>query len=265
VKASSVLRAAALVLVAAVVAFPLVYAVLGAFHAGGAGWSLEHFAAAARRAQLLRELWNSALVTVVQTAAQVAVATLAAYALVFGRLRHPGFVFGAFLLTAMIPNEAIVVANYLTIRALGLYDTLAAVALPYLFSATGLFLLRQAFAGFPDAIRDAALVDGAGPWRLLTRLVLPLNRPALAAATVLSALGAWNAYLWPLLVTDSPAARTIQVGVKSLSDSTFDDPGATLAGVVVACLPMVVVVVLSQRALVLGLTRGYPGAPVASS
>ncbi|MFK3672040.1 carbohydrate ABC transporter permease [Leifsonia aquatica] len=252
---------------AALVTFPLLYVLFASLRPGQAitgqlsdiiptGLSLEHFANALRRAPLAQQALNSLVVMVAQTALQVATAVLAAYALVFGGLKRPGMVFGFILFTMMIPGESILVANFMTIRSLGLFDTVIAVFLPFAVAAYNVFLLRQTFLSFPKEIHEAATVDGAGRMTFLFRFLLPLTSPTVMTVTLMSAISAWNGYLWPLIVTESPGVRTIQVGIKILTDESGTDIGTSLAGVVIAVVPTVLIVILGQRFLARGLTSG---------
>lgn len=250
-----------------VVTLPIWYAVFGAFRPGPAvtgsltdmlptGFSLEHFASALRRAPLGQQMVNSVIVTIMQAGTDVLTSLLAAYALVFGRLRRPGLVLGFFMLTMMIPGETILVANYLTIRSLGLFDTLLAVVLPFLFSAFNVFLLRQTFLSFPKEIHEAAVMDGVGPMRFLAKFLIPLCKPTVVTVALMSAIGAWSGYLWPLVVSQSPSSRTVQVGIRALTDEAATDIGASLAGITLAALPMIIIVIVGQKFLARGLTQG---------
>ncbi len=256
-----------LAIVALAIILPLAYVLFGAIRPTPAitgtlwdilptGFTWDHFASAFDRAPLLRQMLNSLMVVIAQTGLQVMTSVLAAYAIVFGRFRRPGLILAAYLVTMMIPNEATVVANYLTIRSVGLFDTLIAVFIPFVASAYSIFLLRQTFMSFPTEILEAATIDGAGPMRFLFRFLLPLTKPIIMTVTLVSAIAAWNGYLWPLLVTESPTSRTVQVGVKALFDEADTDFGAGLAGLVVVSIPTIILVIVGQKFLARGLTEG---------
>ena len=256
-----------LTVVVLIIAFPIIYAYVGAFRPAGAlsggleglfptSFTLDNFARALNRAPLFLQLGNSVIVTVAQTALQLVTGIFAAYALVFGNLRFGRIIFGVFLVSMMIPGETTMIANYLTIRTVGLYDTLVAVFLPFGASAVTIFLLYQAFKSFPTEIYEAAVLDGVGPMRFLWSFLLPLSRPTLAAATITCAIAAWNGYLWPLLITDTPEKRTVQAGISQMADSVGPDIGALLAGTALVSLPMIIVVIVGQSALTRGLTEG---------
>lgn len=264
---SKYLMAFYLTAVVLIVAFPVAYAYVGAFRPASAlsgglqglipdSFTLDNFARALHRAPLIAQMWNTVLVTVAQTTLQVATAVLAAYALTFGNLRYRNLIFGVIVVSMMIPGESTIIGNYLTIQSLGLYDSLVAVFLPYGASAAAIFLVRQSFLSFPREIHEAARLDGIGPLGFLWRFLIPLSRPAIAAATVTSAIAAWNGYLWPLLITDSAENRTVQAGVAQMADSVGPDIGALLAGTAFVSLPTIVIVIVGQTALTRGLTQG---------
>lgn len=250
-----------------VVCFPLYYVFEGAFtpmawlQKGLPGLlpthpTLQNFKHATQVIPLGRQFVNSVLVTLAQAAGQIVTAVLAAYALVFCRLRASRTIFLVFLSTMMIPGETILLANYLTIAHWHLINTLAAVFLPYLASAFNIFLFRQAFLSFPVALREAATLDGAGHFRFITTFLLPLTRPTLVSATLISSIAAWNGFFWPLLVTNTPEMRTVQIGISQLHSAEGADIGVILAGTAMVTLPVLVIVLLGQRFLSGGLTAG---------
>ena len=216
----------------------------------------ENYGDALRIIPLGNQYLNSIAQTGLITIGQIVTSALAAYAFVFLDLRWRGLWFGLFLSTMMIPYESIIIPNYLFVSSAGLKDTVAALALPFLATGFGTFLLRQAFLAFPTELRDAARVDGAGHFRFLRSILLPLSRPTLAALGIYSALSAWNMYFWPLLVTTKAEHQTIQIGIGQLQSSDADNPGMVLAGVVLALLPTLLLVIFGQRFIVRGLTAG---------
>ena len=121
-----------------------------------------------------------------------------------------------FLATLMVPFEITIVTNLTTINDLGWYNSYQGLAVPFLATGFGAFLMRQAFLQVPRDLQDAASLDGYGHWRFMTRVAVPLARPAVAALSVFAFLGAWNQYLWPLLVTKDEKYRTVQIGLKQL-------------------------------------------------
>jgi sn-glycerol 3-phosphate transport system permease protein len=207
-------------------------------------------------ANLDRYLINSAIVTVLITVGQVVTSVLAAYAFTFMQFPLRRTMFALFIATLMVPTEVTIVANFQTIRALGWLDTYAGLVTPFVAAAFGTFLLRQAFLTLPRELREAAALDGMGHLRFLWEVVVPLARPAIGALTVFSFLAAWNQYLWPLIVTNDPDMRTVQIGLRSLAGANIDELNLIMAGTLVAALPIIVILLLFQRQLIRGLTAG---------
>ncbi|MBF4608980.1 carbohydrate ABC transporter permease [Curtobacterium sp. VKM Ac-1393] len=203
-----------------------------------------------------QQFLNSIVVTLAQTVLQVVIGIMTAYALVFCRLRGARAVFLVLLASLMIPGETTLIANYLTVSSWHLIDTLLVVFLPFIASALAIFLFRQAFLSFPEELREAAVLDGAGHFRFIRSMLLPITRPTLVSVTLVSATAAWNGFFWPLLVTNSPEHRTVQVGIAQLSSSEATDVGVVLAGAAMVTLPVLVLVLLAQRFLADGLTAG---------
>jgi sn-glycerol 3-phosphate transport system permease protein len=203
-----------------------------------------------------RYLLNSAIVTTIITAGQVVTAILAGYAFAFLEFPFKRTLFLVFLATLMVPFEVTIVTNVATINDLGWYNTYQGLAVPFLATGFGAFLMRQAFLQVPRDLQDAASLDGYGHWRFMTRVAVPLARPAVGALTVFAFLGAWNQYLWPLLVTKDEQYRTVQIGLKQLRATSIQDVNVTFAGVIIAALPLVILLLLFQKQLVRGLTTG---------
>jgi ABC-type glycerol-3-phosphate transport system permease component len=163
--------------------------------------------------------------------------------------------------TLAIPNEVTIIPAYLVMRTLGWVDTYAALIVPSLASVFGVFLLRQAFAATPRDLLEAAQLDGCGHLRYLLEVVLPLNRAALASLALLTFLGQWNAYLWPLLVTTSEELRTVQIGLRYFADPDLGvDWGPLMAASTLVVAPTLVVFLVAQKHLVEGFaTAGLKG------
>jgi sn-glycerol 3-phosphate transport system permease protein len=217
---------------------------------------LSTFRRAWSTAHLGRYMVNSALVSAVIVAGQVVTSILAAYAFAFLRFPFKRTLFVAFLATLMVPSEVTIVANYETMQTLGWLDTYQGLAIPFLATAFGTFLLRQSFLQVPQDLRDAAALDGYGHRGFLTGVAVPLARPAIAALTVFSFLLAWNQYLWPLLITNDDDHRTVQIGLKALSAANVNELNLIMAGTVIAALPIFALLLAFQRHLVRGLTSG---------
>lgn len=204
---------------------------------------------------------NSLLVAVVGTAVVVAASSLSAFA--FARLRFRGreALFVLFLGTLMVPQEVLIVPMYWLMQTLGWVDSYQALILPWAFTAFGTFLLRQFFLTVPAELVDSARVDGAGPFSILFRIMLPLARPALAVLAMFTFIGYWGSFLWPLIVINTVDAKgTVPLGLSQFIGQQGTQWHLMMAASVLAMLPSVLLVVLLQKNLVRGLlTTGFGG------
>ncbi len=218
--------------------------------------TLDNYARVIATIPIGRYLLNSFVVSALVVLGQIITASLAAFAFVFLEFRWKTALFFIFLSTLMVPWEATIIPNYMTIRDLGWLDTYQGLAVPFMATAFGTFLLRQSFLQIPRDLRDAAVIDGAGPLRLLAMVVIPLARPALGTVAVYGFLSTWNQYFWPLLVTNQTLMRTTQIGVVQLRFEETLRWGLVMAGVMMIALPTLALLVMGQRQLVRGLTAG---------
>jgi sn-glycerol 3-phosphate transport system permease protein len=218
--------------------------------------TFDAFRDAWTQGDLGRYLRNSVIQSSLTTICQVGTSILAAYAFAF--LRFPGkrVVFFFFLATLMVPTEVIFVAQFDLVSNLGWMNTYQGLVIPFVAWTFGTFMIRQAFLNVPGDLRDATALDGYGHWGFMWHVAIPLARPAIAGLAVFSFLNAWNEYLWPLLVTDRPTVRTIQIGLKSLNSTNVDELNLVMAGTLIAALPIALVLIVFQRHLVRGLTAG---------
>ncbi|HRI57082.1 MAG TPA: carbohydrate ABC transporter permease [Anaerolineae bacterium] len=218
--------------------------------------NLTNFARAMEQAPLLRYLFNSVVQSSLVMIGQLVTASLAAYAFAFIDFKGRNVMFLVFLSTLMIPWEATIIPNYLTVRSLGWTDTFMGLTFPFLATAFGTFLLRQFFLTIPRELQDAATIDGCGSLRFLTTIVLPLARPALGTLAVYSFLQTYNQYLWPLLITNDQQMRTVQIGITLLQDEERFMFNIVMAGVVLVLLPTFILFIVGNRQLIRGLTAG---------
>jgi sn-glycerol 3-phosphate transport system permease protein len=198
----------------------------------------------------------SAVVTVTIVAAQVATALLAAYAFTFLRFPFKRLMFAVFMATLMLPIEVTLIPNVQTIRSWHLLNSYPALALPFLATAFGTFLIRQGFMGIPADLRDASQLDGFGHFAFLRRVAIPVTRPVIASFAVISFLGAWNQYTWPRAVVTENRWQTIQIGLKSLSAARPEEANIGLAAAIIAAVPILLLLIFLQRQLIRGLTAG---------
>ncbi len=190
-------------------------------------------------------------------AVQLVTVTLAGYAL--ARLDFPGRqgVFYLVLLQLFLPPVVLILPNFLTLRSLGLVDTLVGLALPYIASAYGIFLLRQGFRSIPREYDEAAMLDGAGRVRLLWHVLVPMVRPHLAAFAVVSLIYHWNEFLWPLVATSSNSVRVLAVGLQSFTRASESGAewGLVSAGTLIVIAPLVLAFLLFQRLIIESFTQ----------
>jgi sn-glycerol 3-phosphate transport system permease protein len=203
-----------------------------------------------------RYLLNSFVVAAVVTVAQLVTSVLSAYAFAMVDFVGRGVLFVVFLSTLLVPLEATLVVNRRTVDSLGWLNSYQGLAVPFLATAFGTFLMRQTFLGMPKDLRDAASIDGAGHLRFLRHVALPLVRPTLGALALFSFLATWNQYLWPNLITTEDDMNTVQSGLRLLRQSSFDQPNLLMAGTIIAAIPIFAVLLVFQRQLVRGLTAG---------
>ena len=251
-------------------------------------WNFSNFADVLQRAPIPRYLLNSIIQSSLVTLSHLILASFAAYAFAFIDFRFKNFFFLLFLSTLMIPWEAIIIPNYQLITTKNDFlacpdalkgalaalkdanlvnfnvnectysfkDTYLGLALPYLATAFGTFLIRQFFLSIPRDLYDAAVIDGAGHLRFLVTIAMPLARPALGTLAVFSFLQTYNQYLWPLLVTNNRDMRTVQIGLALLQDQERFLWNIVMAGVVMILLPTFILFILGNRQLIRGLTSG---------
>lgn len=217
-----------------------------------------NYAEALRTVPFPRLFLNSAIVTVVGALTKVVLAVMTAYALVFVEFPFKRTIFVAILITLMVPPQVSILPNYILITSLGGANTYWGIILPGLGTGFGTFLLRQHFLSLPASILEAAEIDGAGHWRRLTRIVVPISTPSIATVALVSIVFEWNEYLWPLVLTTDPQMMTLPVGLTLLSnsESAAASYGILMAGSVLVIAPVLLVFIALQRYIVDGLTQG---------
>lgn len=248
---------ALLILAVMVVCFPLFFALVKATQTGGqvnsanlmpgnALW--KNLEAAWTGANLSVYIRNTFVVAVGITLCKVVLSTLAAMVLVYFRIPAKGLLFAFILLTLMLPTDLLVVALFDLVNRLGWANTYPALILPFAASATGTFLLRQHFMNIPSSLLDAARIDGAGPFRFLLSVLVPLSWNTLGALTLIQFIYSWDQYLWPLIIIRDASHQVVQVGLKSLiGQAGSTDWGMVMAGTLITILPPLVVFTLLQR------------------
>ena len=220
--------------------------------------TLQNYRDAFTQVPLGGYLVNTLLFTVLTTALMLAVTVLAAFA--FARLDFPGrdLAFTVFLSLMMIPNELVIITNFVTVTNLGLRNTFTGLILPSVTSVFYIYLLRENFAQVPDELYWAAKVDGTSDLRYLCRVLLPICRPTVVTITILKAIECWNSYVWPRLITDNQAYFLVSNGIQELRENGFgrENIPAMMAAVVVISAPLILLFLLFRKKIMEGVSRG---------
>ena len=251
-------------IVAVITLVPFVWMVLGSlktateaaqypptFLPSAAAWS--NYAEVFTSVPFLRYIFNSFFVASSVTLISLLFHSMAAYAL--ARLRFPGrnVLFVIMIATLMVPFSITLIPSFIVVRWLGWLDTYWALIVPAIFNAFGIFLLRQFYLGLPAELEEAALLDGDTPAGIFLHIALPLSRPILATLAVFFWLANWNNYLWPLIVTQSPSMRVIQVGVASFAGEHSTQWQLIMAGSTIAAIPGLLLYLFMQQYLIEGI------------
>jgi len=252
----------ALFLGAFVFLFPFYYMVVGSFQEKPdttvkgvlptGGWTLGNYTDINDRVNLAQSLLNSLIVTSGVLLGTVVFGVLAGYALARLHFRGRGTLFAVMLLVQIIPFQLLIIPIYVMIvRYYGLADSYAGMIVPFAINSTAVFIFRQFFLQLPDDLFSAAMLDGASELRILWSVALPLVRPAVLTACLITFIGPWNEFLWPFLVTKDqhlqPLAVTLANYISNIAGRATNPTGAILAGAVVLAAPAVVLFVAFQK------------------
>jgi len=258
------LKHVALASVAIVIAFPFYWMITTAFKSFFEAtqfpptmfpneFHLENFATAWGDAPWPRFFTNTFIIAIAVTVGELATSILAAYAFARLSFKGKGIVFMILLATYMIPGEATLIPNFVLVtKYLHLGDTLQVQVIPFLASVFSIFLLRQHFLTIPNELADAAKVDGAGHLRFLWTVVLPLSIPVLVTVTLITALGVYDSFQWPLLVTNSDAVRPVQIGMAQFRTEFGAQYHLEMAAATFVIAPVVLIFLFAQRYLIQG-------------
>ena len=266
---TKVITYALLALWAIMVLFPFYWMVLTSFKSYSAYSSeyvpqfftlsptLQNYAEAFTTVPLGRYLLNTLVFTVITTVVMIVVVTLAAFA--FARLQFRGkdLLFTVFLSLMMIPNELVIITNFVTITNLSLRNTFAGLILPSVMSVFYVYLLRENFAQVPDSLYYAAKVDGTSDMKYLLRVMVPICRPTLVTITILKVIECWNSYVWPRLITDDSLYFLVSNGIQEIRENGFgrDNIPAMMAAVVVISVPLVILFLIFRKQIMAGVSR----------
>jgi multiple sugar transport system permease protein len=244
---------------------PFVWMILGSFKTQGellrvppTWWpqkpTLDNYRALFNEASFLRYFANSTLVAVCVTAANVTFCSMVGYALAKLKFRGKKLVFGLVMGTLMVPGMVTFVPLFVLVANLGLVDTYPGLILPFLVTPFGVFLMRQFIIGLPDDLLDAGRIDGASELRIFRQIILPLCGPGLATLGILTFLGSWNNFLWPLVVAQTQDHYTLPVALALFSTGqNVTNYGLLLAGASVVVVPILIVFLIFQRRFIEGI------------
>lgn len=203
----------------------------------------------------LRYLANSLFIVVISTVVGMLITILAAFA--FSKLQFYGkkMLFAVMIGTMMVPEELLLIPNYMTVSHIGWIDHYEALIVPWLTNAFSVFLLAQHFSAVPTEYVYAARVDGSRTLLILWRIIVPLTTPILTTLLIMKAIACWNTYLWPILVTNSVEMRTIQAGMLAFSTETGTSYEQLMAAATLTVLPMLILYLLLQRRIIQGFSQ----------
>lgn len=220
--------------------------------------TLQNYADAFRTVPLARYFLNTLVFTVITTALMLVVTVLAAFAFARLNFRGKNLAFTLFLSLMMIPNELVVITNYVTVTDANLRNTFAGLILPSVTSVFYIYLLKENFAQIPDELYYAAKVDGTSDLKYLWKVMIPICQPTIVTVTILKVIECWNSYIWPRLVTTDPDHFLVSVGIQEIRENGFgrENIPAMMAAVVVISLPLIVLFLLFHKKIMAGVARG---------
>ena len=220
--------------------------------------TLKNYADAFTQVPLAGYFTNTIIFTVATTAIMIVVTVLAAFA--FARLDFPGkdLAFTLFLSLMMIPNELVVITNFVTITDMDLRNTFMGLILPSVTSVFYIYLLKENFAQIPDELYYAAKVDGTSDLKYLLKVMIPICKPTMVTITILKVIECWNSYVWPRLITDDQAYFLVSNGIQEIRENGFgrENIPAMMAAVVVISVPLIVLFLVFRKKIMAGVAQG---------
>lgn len=265
-KLSNCIRIAVLLIVSLIVIFPFFWMILGSFKSSvevqnknvffPSVWMYQNYIDAWNSADFGTYFRNSFLMAAAVVAAQILTSSMAAYAFAKLRFRLNKPLFMLFLCSMMIPGEATIISNYLTISSLKLMNTFFAVVCVSFVSVFGIFLLRQVYMTIPDSLIEAAKIDGAGEVRTFFSIILPLSKSGLATIGITGFIGSWNSYMWPMIIANKTELRTVQTGARAMMDADIGVNWNKLLPIAaLITLPSLLLFISLQKYFVQGITK----------
>ena len=267
---STIVKYTLLIAWALVVLFPFYWMVLTSFKSYSAyngeyipkfyvlSPTLENYVSAFTSVPLAKYLLNTVIFTVSTTAVMCIVTILAAFA--FSRLEFKGknLLFTLFLSLMMIPNELVIITNFVTITDMNLRNTFLGLILPSISSIFYIYLLKENFEGIPDELYKAAKVDGTSDFKYLTKVMIPICKPTIITIIILKAIECWNSYVWPRLITDDENYFLVSNAIQTIRESGFgrENIPAMMAAVVVMSIPLIIIFLIFHKKIMEGVSRG---------
>lgn len=252
-----------LILGAFIMLFPLIWMVSTSFKTALEVFSLDiipenptlqNYAKVLEDSLFIRWFFNSLVIATITTISVAFFDTLVGYILAKFTFRGKNIIFIAILSSLMIPTEMLIIPWYLMSTTFGWVDTYWGIMFPGVISAFGIFLMKQFMESIPEDLLDAARIDGLNEFSIFWRIAVPQVWPALAALCIFSFLGNWNAFLWPLIVIESPEIRTLPVGLAFFSGENEDYWEMVMTGATIAVIPLIIVFIFFQRHIIKGIT-----------
>ena len=210
-------------------------------------WTIKNYFTVFRRVPIIRWFWNSVLVTAVASGIVLFTSTLVGFVFAKYNFRFKTSLFWFILATMMVPAQTTMIPSFLLITNIGLYDRLPSLIVPGMVGGFGIFLCRQFIADIPDSLCEAALIDGAGPFYIYFRIIVPLIRPAIGALAIFNFLQYWNDYMNPLLYLNKPERMTMSLAITFFSSQHGSDTGAVMAAATLVMLPVTIVFLIFQK------------------
>ncbi|MCR5403163.1 MAG: carbohydrate ABC transporter permease [Butyrivibrio sp.] len=268
--AVNVLRYILLVFWAIIVLFPFYWMIITSFKSYSSYNSefvprlvvtsptFQNYVSAFTEVPLGRYLVNTLIFTVITTAIMLVIVVLSAFA--FSRLSFPGknLLFGIFLSLMMIPNELVIITNYVTITDLHMRNSFPGLILPSVMAVFYIYLLKENFEQIPDELYKAAKVDGTSDLRYLWRVMIPISKPTIITIVILKVIECWNSYVWPRLITDDAAYFLVSNGIQEIRENGFgrENIPAMMAAVVSVSLPLIILFLIFRKKIMDGVARG---------
>ena len=252
------------ILICAVFVFPILWILLASLKGGNEifAWpptflprhfTMDNYADAFRRMNFVLYFKNSGIVAILSTALAMVINFMAGYGFAKYDFKGRNAIFLFFISTIMLPLEVLMIPIFQTVKWFGLYNTLAGIIIPPAATPTGVFLVRQFFLSVPDELMEAARIDGASEWAILTRIMMPIGKPILSVLAIFNFMWRWNDYMWPLIVIRSSNKYTVQLALKTFSGEYTVDWNGLLAMSVVTMIPMLIIFLIFQKQFIQGI------------